>query len=59
LKAFDKYKNVVNKKYSAADRKAISNALSSVKHAEFSENLNKFSKAFSKVGGQLMHMMQL
>lgn len=49
LKAFDKFKNNLNKKYSLKDRKAISNALESVNRAEMAKNLALFGKAFGFV----------
>ncbi|WP_368766608.1 colicin-like pore-forming protein [Enterobacter hormaechei] len=49
LKAFDKFKNNLNKKYSLKDRKAISNALESVSRAEMARNLELFGKAFGYV----------
>lgn len=49
LKAFDKFKNNLNKKYSLKDRKAISNALESVNRAEMAKNLELFGKAFGFV----------
>lgn len=46
LKAFDQYKNVLNKKFSAKDREAIAKALESVDRGLMAKNLAKFSKAF-------------
>ncbi|ELY5259882.1 TPA: colicin-like pore-forming protein [Yersinia enterocolitica] len=45
LKAFDQYKNVLNKKFSAKDREAIAKALESVDRGMMAKNLAKFSKA--------------
>ncbi|HEN3614719.1 TPA: hypothetical protein U5E40_002347 [Yersinia enterocolitica] len=49
LKAFDQYKNVLNKKFSAKDRETIAKALESVDRGLMAKNLAKFSKAFSVV----------
>ncbi|MCK8585275.1 colicin-like pore-forming protein [Yersinia ruckeri] len=46
LKAFEKHKDVLNKKFSVADREAIANALESLNRDEMAKNLAKFSKAF-------------
>lgn len=45
LAAFEKYKNVLNKKFSKVDRDAIFNALESVNYDELSKNLTKISKS--------------
>ncbi|HDL7749426.1 TPA: hypothetical protein PXP51_001773 [Yersinia enterocolitica] len=45
LKAFDQYKNVLNKKFSAKDREAIAKALESIDRGLMAKNLAKFSKA--------------
>lgn len=45
LKAFDQYKDVLNKKFSAKDREAIAKALESVDRNLMAKNLAKFSKA--------------
>ncbi|EKN4689907.1 colicin-like pore-forming protein [Yersinia ruckeri] len=50
LKAFDKYKDVLNKKFSVKDREAIAKALKSVDRKLMAKNLAKFSKAFGLVG---------
>ncbi|EPI5424792.1 colicin FY [Yersinia enterocolitica] len=50
LKAFDKYKDVLNKKFSVKDREAIAKALESVDRELMAKNLAKFSKAFNYVG---------
>ncbi|EGB44511.1 colicin-K [Escherichia coli H252] len=44
LAAFEKYKNVLDKKFSKVDRDAIFNALESVNYDELSKNLTKISK---------------
>ncbi|MEL4015938.1 colicin-like pore-forming protein [Dryocola clanedunensis] len=46
IKSFEKFKSNLNKKYSISDRKAISNALESVKRSELSRNVTMFSKSF-------------
>ncbi|MEB7926091.1 colicin-like pore-forming protein [Atlantibacter hermannii] len=46
LAAFNRYQNVVNTKYGAADRAAIANALRSLDRAQAAKNLAKFSKGF-------------
>lgn len=46
LKAFGQYKDVLNKKFGAKDREAISKALESVDRGLMAKNLAKFSKAF-------------
>lgn len=50
LKAFDKYKDVLNKKFSVKDREAIAKALESLDRNLMAKNLAKFSKAFGVVG---------
>lgn len=45
LVAFEKYKNVLDKKFSKVDRDAIFNALESVNYDELSKNLTKISKS--------------
>ncbi|ROP59156.1 colicin pore forming domain-containing protein [Enterobacter sp. BIGb0383] len=53
LKAFEKYKDVLNKKFSVKDREAISNALESLKRDEMAKNFARFSKAFKYVGNTI------
>lgn len=50
LKAFEKYKDVLNKKFSVKDREAIAKALESIDREVMAKNLAKFSKAFGVVG---------
>ncbi|MGP2772579.1 colicin-like pore-forming protein [Serratia marcescens] len=50
LKAFEKYKDVLNKKFSVADREAVAKALASVRREHIAQNLAKFSKAFYYTG---------
>lgn len=50
MKAFDKYKDVLNKKYSVQDREAIANALKSINRDEVAKSFAKFSKAFGYTG---------
>ncbi|CNL32298.1 Colicin-Ia [Yersinia frederiksenii] len=50
LSSFDKYKDVLNKKFSVKDREAIAKALESVDRGLMAKNLAKFSKAFNYVG---------
>lgn len=45
LAAFEKYKNVLDKKFSKVDRDTIFNALESVNYDELSKNLTKISKS--------------
>lgn len=45
LAVFEKYKNVLDKKFSKVDRDAIFNALESVNYDELSKNLTKISKS--------------
>lgn len=45
LAAFEKYKNVLDKKFSKVDRDAIFNALESVNYDELSKSLTKISKS--------------
>ena len=45
LAAYEKYKNVLDKKFSKVDRDAIFNALESVNYDELSKNLTKISKS--------------
>ncbi|WP_257228199.1 colicin-like pore-forming protein [Pseudomonas sp. NIBRBAC000502773] len=53
LKAFEQYKDHLDKKFSAADRAAIVNALDSLDSAELAKNLNLFTKRFGAVGKAL------
>lgn len=53
IKAFEKYKNVLNKKFSVADREAIAKALESLDKGEMAKQLTQFSKAFSLVSGAI------
>ncbi|AZF02636.1 hypothetical protein C4J95_5222 [Pseudomonas orientalis] len=46
LKAFDQYKDHLDKKFSAVDRSAIVNALDSLDRTELAKNLNLFAKGF-------------
>jgi len=50
LQAFDRYKNNLIKKFSAADRIAIANALSSLNAEKMSQQLKIYGKAFGLVG---------
>lgn len=50
LDAFNKYKDVLNKKFSVIDREAMAKALESVDRDLMAKNLAKFSKAFGIVG---------
>ncbi|MGL5387961.1 MAG: colicin-like pore-forming protein [Serratia sp. (in: enterobacteria)] len=50
LKAFNKYKDVLNKKFSVKDREAIAKALESLNRDQMAKSLAKFSKAFNYVG---------
>ncbi|HGM5489437.1 TPA: colicin-like pore-forming protein [Serratia fonticola] len=50
LKAFNKYKDVLNKKFSVKDREAIAKALESLNRDKMAKSLAKFSKAFNYVG---------
>ncbi|MGP0978949.1 colicin-like pore-forming protein [Serratia sp. CY68758] len=50
LKAFEEYKDVLNKKFSVADREAVAKALESVRREHIAQNLAKFSKAFNYTG---------
>ncbi|MBV4455148.1 MULTISPECIES: colicin-like pore-forming protein [Pseudomonas] len=50
LKAFDQYRDHLDKKFSAADRAAIVNALDSLDRAELAKNLNIFAKGFGYTG---------
>lgn len=49
LKAYDEFRNRLNKKYSLKDRQAISLALESVNRDMMAKNLELFSKAFGFV----------
>ena len=44
LAAFEKYKDVLDKKFSKADRDAIFNALESVKYEDWAKHLDQFAK---------------
>ncbi|QGA48461.2 colicin-like pore-forming protein [Pseudomonas brassicacearum] len=50
LRAFDQYKDNLNKKFNVTDRTAIANALESLDRGELAKNLNIFGKAFGYVG---------
>ena len=50
LQAFDRYKNVLNQKFSAADRLAIANALSSMNAENMARQVKVYGKAFGVVG---------
>ncbi|UAN65595.1 hypothetical protein KGP16_13705 [Serratia sp. JSRIV006] len=50
LRAFNKYKDVLNKKFSVKDREAIAKALESLNRDQMAKSLAKFSKAFNYVG---------
>lgn len=53
LKAYDKYKDVLNKKFSAKDRDAIVKALKSLDAKILANNLKIFSKAFGYTGNAI------
>ncbi|ROP61800.1 colicin pore forming domain-containing protein [Enterobacter sp. BIGb0383] len=53
IAAFDKYKDVLNKKFSLADREAIAKALESLDKQMMAAQLKKFSKMFGIVGEAL------
>ncbi|MFU2088968.1 colicin-like pore-forming protein [Avibacterium avium] len=50
IKAFDKYKGSINKKFSLEDREAVSKALHSLDMKSISDDLYKFNKAFKFTG---------
>lgn len=50
LKAFDKYRDSLGKKFNVADRKAIAAALESRNYADMATSLNKYSRAFGYTG---------
>ncbi|MBC3435871.1 hypothetical protein HU735_10645 [Pseudomonas sp. BW16M2] len=50
LKAFDQYKDILDKKFSAKDRQAIANALEALDKERMAKDLARFSKAFGSVG---------
>ena len=52
LAAFEKYKDVLNKKFSKADRDAIFNALASVKYDDWAKHLDQFAK-YLKITGHV------
>lgn len=52
LAAFEKYQDVLNKKFSKADRDAIFNALESVKYDDWAKHLDKFAK-YLKITGRV------
>ncbi|HAP0130309.1 TPA: colicin-10 [Escherichia coli] len=52
LAAFEKYKDVLNKKFSKADRDAIFNALASVKYEDWAKHLDQFAK-YLKITGHV------
>ncbi|WP_203436264.1 colicin-like pore-forming protein [Enterobacter hormaechei] len=53
IKAFDKYKGALNKKYGVADRQAIANALESLDKKQMAAQLSKFGKMFFAVSETL------
>ncbi|EOF5091869.1 colicin-like pore-forming protein [Salmonella enterica] len=52
LAAFEKYKDVLDKKFSKADRDAIVNALKSVDYADWAKHLDQFSR-YLKISGRV------
>ncbi|MDJ7048169.1 colicin-like pore-forming protein [Salmonella enterica] len=52
LAAFEKYQDVLNKKFSKADRDAIFNALESVKYDDWAKHLDQFAK-YLKITGRV------
>lgn len=50
LKAFDKYRYSLGKKFNVADRKAIAAALESRNYADMATSLNKYSRVFGYTG---------
>nr|MDN1221449.1 hypothetical protein [Escherichia coli] len=50
IKAFDRYKDVLNKKFSVSDREAIAKALESLNKDQMAKQLKIFGKAFGVVG---------
>ncbi|HAU5602967.1 TPA: hypothetical protein JD320_002142 [Citrobacter koseri] len=50
IKAFDKYKDSLNKKFSVADRNAIAKALESLNKEQMAKQLKIYGKAFGFVG---------
>lgn len=50
LAAFEKYRNVLDKKFSKADRDAISKALEAIKYDEWAKHLDQFSKYLKLTG---------
>lgn len=50
--AYEKYKNVLDKKFGAKDREAIINALKSADYADLAKHLNQFAK-YLKITGRV------
>lgn len=50
IAAFNRYKDVLNKKFSVADRNAIANALESLNKEQMAKTMKTFGKAFGLVG---------
>ncbi|WP_059405907.1 colicin-like pore-forming protein [Pseudomonas sp. RIT-PI-q] len=50
IRAFDQYKDVLNKKFSVKDREAIAKAIDSLDKDMMARSLNKFSKGLKGVG---------
>lgn len=50
IKAFNLYKDVLNKKFGLKDRQAIASALASLDHQELAQRFKLFSRAFGIVG---------
>ncbi|WP_310572802.1 colicin-like pore-forming protein [Klebsiella sp. BIGb0407] len=54
IAAFDKYKNILNKKFSITDRVAIAKALESIDKQMMAAQLKKFGKMFGIIGESLL-----
>jgi len=50
MKSYEKYKDVLNKKFSTKDRQAIANSLKSLKYDAIAKNFAMFGKTFGYVG---------
>ncbi|EAA7344325.1 hypothetical protein ABSP78_004334 [Salmonella enterica subsp. enterica serovar 1,4,[5],12:i:-] len=53
IEAFNKYKDILNKKFSVADREAIAKALESLDKNQMAKQLATYGKAFGVVGGMI------
>lgn len=58
LEAFEKYKDILNKKFNKTDRYTISKALESIKYDEWAKHLDQFSK-YLKITGHVSFLYNI